>query len=303
MTSPRMAKMTNRGRTYLWGDETFLSVTTILSRGVPKPALVGWAAKSVAEFAIDNLAAVTALRDTADDGRQAAVDLMKGAPNRNRDKAAALGTAIHEAAEAYSLGHALRAGDPQVDKYVGQFAAWCDDFAPDFHASEVTVFNRAHQYAGTLDAVVDIAGERWLVDYKTGKDVYAEVGLQLAAYRYAEFIGCDNGTELEMPEVDRAGVLHLGANGYRFLPVRTESPVFGAFLAAQQVQRFIDELADSVVGGPIAGPALHTLGIDAEKLAEVQPGRYRIELCREARTQEQPVVVVRPDDVRRGSGS
>ena len=50
MSGPRNATTTNRGRTYLWRDETFDSVTTILSGGIPKPALTNWAAKSVAEY-------------------------------------------------------------------------------------------------------------------------------------------------------------------------------------------------------------------------------------------------------------
>lgn len=251
MANPRNAVTTSRGRTYKWGSESFTSVTTILSRGIPKPALTNWAAKSVAEFVAENIDQVNTL--CAKD-KSAAIDLCKGSPWRTRDKAANLGTLIHDYAEAHVLGAARPDAPPEAEAKLAWFYAFLDDFAPEFVLSEATVFNRQWGWAGTLDAVCDIAGERWLIDYKTGKDVYPESALQLSAYERGEFVGMPDGTEAPMPPVDRCGVLHLSDTGYRLIPVETGDEVYRCFLYAQQIQRFVDEMSNDVLGAPWPSP-------------------------------------------------
>src|SRR5690348_5762134 len=98
--------------------------------------------------------------------------------------------------------------DPDLVPYMAGFQAFLDDFQPEYKAAEFTVYNREHRYAGTADAMAQIGDTLWLLDTKTGKDVYGEAALQLAAYRHAEFIGvAETGDELPMPKVDRCGVL------------------------------------------------------------------------------------------------
>ena len=46
-----------------------------------------------------------------------------------------------------------------------------------------------HEYGGTAHAFVEIDGETWLIDYKTGAGVYPDTTLQLAGLARAEFIG------------------------------------------------------------------------------------------------------------------
>lgn len=251
MAGPRNATTTNRGRTYQWRDETFDSVTTILSGGVPKPALTNWAAKSVAEYVAANLAEVNAIaaKDTA-----AAIDLMKGSPWRSRDAAALQGTAIHAWAEAHVLGHtpdkALAAHQPYLDG----FLRFLDEWQPTYELSEATVYSRRYGYAGTLDAIAVIDGARTLLDYKTGKGVYGEVALQLAAYRFAEFVGMPNGDEVAMPAVDAAAVLHLTPAGYFLIPVAADEVAFRYFLYAQQVRIFGESVSREVLGAPLPCP-------------------------------------------------
>lgn len=69
-------------------------VTTLLG-GLPKPALTGWAAKTVAHFAVQHKSSWVNLPATD------AVKLLKGAPWSQRDDAADRGSAIHAAIEAY----------------------------------------------------------------------------------------------------------------------------------------------------------------------------------------------------------
>lgn len=251
MTNPRNAVTTARGRTYKWGDESFISVTTILSRGIPKPALTNWAAKSVAEFVAENFDQVAAL--VAKDKR-AAIDLCKGSPWRSRDKAADLGSLIHDYAEAHVLGAARPEAPPEAQAHLAHFNAFLEDYQPEYVMTEATVFNRRYGWAGTLDAIADIAGERWLIDYKTGKGIYAESAVQLSAYRNGEFVGMPDGTEAPVPEVERCGVLHLTPTGYSLIPVQADERVYRVFLYAQQVQQFLDVLSNDVLGAPWPAP-------------------------------------------------
>jgi hypothetical protein len=62
MTEPKHAQNTRGGkRFYTWGDTNFWSVTTILSGGVPKPALVPWGIKSTAEGAVTHFDVLTTM--------------------------------------------------------------------------------------------------------------------------------------------------------------------------------------------------------------------------------------------------
>lgn len=248
MTVPRNAVQTDRGRIYRWGDESFISVTNILSKGVPKPALTSWAAKMAAEFAVENIDAVAAMsrKDTA-----AAIDQIKGSPWRKRDKAADLGTKLHEAAEAHVLGKPVVTESAEEQAFYDAFTGWLDTARPTFEAAEFTVFSRKYGYAGTSDAIAVIGGKRWLIDYKTSeKGPYPEAGLQLAAYRFGEFIGAPDGTEIPVPAVDRCGVLKVRPEGCTLYPIRADDEMWRFFLYAQQTARFLNDFSASVIGAP-----------------------------------------------------
>ncbi len=250
MTGPKQARTGNWGsRFYEWPPnsdepEKFDSVTTILSGGVPKPALQPWGQKLVAETAFDQLDTWSKM------SRDEAVDYLKRAPYRNTDKAAAQGSDVHAWAESYVLGHAINvAAMPLLQRpYAQGFLDWLRDFSPIFEMTEASVFNRTFGYAGTLDFIVTIDGAKVLGDIKTGKGVYGEVGLQLAAYRHAEFIGLPDGTEAPMPAVESCAVLHLTPTGYHFLPIEAGEQEFRLFGHAQQVKYFADVVSKKVIG-------------------------------------------------------
>src|SRR3990170_4434209 len=110
-----------------------------------------------------------------------------------------------------------------------------------------------HGYAGTLDAIAKIAGETWLIDYKTSKGVYPETALQLAAYGHAEFIGRPGDpTRYAIPPVDQYGVLHLRPEGYELVPMTVDASTFEAFLSAK---RLTEWKSGASIGAPV-GPAL-----------------------------------------------
>lgn len=181
---------------------------------------------------------------------------LKGAPERSRDAAADLGTDVHaeaeatvlhlatETGEAWAAGRALPEWPDRLRPHMTSFVAFLDDWRPVYLATEATVFNRPQAYAGTLDAIMrlELAPGHTLdlvVDYKSGRAVYAEVALQLAAYARAEFIGAPDGvTELPMPAVAAGAVLHLTPAGYQLRLVRIDEPVFAAFQYAREVYRW-----------------------------------------------------------------
>lgn len=277
---PKNARQTSSGRLYEWrspsaqiGDppERFWSVTTILKGGLPSPALTAWGMKAVAEYAVANHRQLTSMletvrvRRTADDmllvtdpdAVQAAIDWLKGSPYRERDRKGDIGTAVHQAAEAHILGKPWPAPADDVAPYVEQFHRFVDEWQPTFELAEASVYNRTEAYAGTLDAILTLPVRgRALVDFKTsGKGVYPEHALQLAMYRYAEFIGLPDGTEAPMPEVDGCAVLWLAPDTYELVPVQADEQVFLAARYVRETFRWQEELSKSVVGKALPVPS------------------------------------------------
>lgn len=268
MAAPKNSTTKGSKRFYSWRSENYWSVTTILSGGLPKPALLPWGIRSVAEGAVDDRVILRAMLDkceTPADCRSGAycaacdetVRFLKGKPYAHRDRAADLGTYVHDAAEAYVLGKPFPAWPLPVKPRMDAFVQFLHDYSPAYEATEASVYNRSEKYAGTLDAIATIGGRRLLLDTKTGKGVYPEVGLQLAAYRFAEFIGLPDGSEEAMRPVDGAAVLHLPeSGGYELLEVRADDAVFTAFLYVRECFRFQEEMSKGIVLGPYGEVAL-----------------------------------------------
>ncbi len=252
MSEPRNARQTSGGRVYVWRDEEeFLSVTNILSNGVPKPALQYWRGKTVAEYAADNLELMAQIKTRAE-----RVDLMKKAPDRNSDAAAGIGTLIHDIAEARVLGLPLPEYEDKHAGFVRSFEMFLDDWQPEYEATEMTVYHRAPTvYAGTLDFIARLPGlGQTLGDYKTSRSgIFGETVLQLAAYRYAEFAGMPNGEEIPMPQVDTCVALNLRPEGYKLHVLEADENAYRTFLYAMQIAQFVREGRD-LISAPLPPP-------------------------------------------------
>lgn len=236
------------GRFYVWEGEKYWSVTTIIDGGTPKWALINWAKKFTAEYAVEHFDAFEAL---VKDDPMAAVDWLKRASNRMVSVAGAVGSAVHEAAEAHVLGRPMPPWEPEVKPYmVNGFLPFLQDWKPEFEAVEAPVFSKTHRYAGTLDNILTIDGTKLLTDYKTSKSgIWPDTALQLAAYRFAEsYIGLPDGDMEPLPEVDGAVAIHLRPNGYSLIPVRADREVFEAFLFIREVFRWQEETSKTAVG-------------------------------------------------------
>lgn len=195
-------------------------VTTLLGKGLPKPALPYWAAKSVAEFVADNPEGVEAFRAT---GRGPMVAALKGVPWQKRDEAAVRGTDVHKLAEEIIHGREVDVPEHLL-AHVEGYVRWLDAFQVEALDTECAVANRAVWYAGTFDAIVRFGAGPWagmtvLADWKTSSGVYGETGLQTAAYARGEFMAPAAGIEDPLPEIDATGVLHITDHGSQFYPL------------------------------------------------------------------------------------
>lgn len=200
-------KFAEKSHRYWLDGRPITGVTTLLGKGLPKPAIPYWAAKSVAEYVADNPEGVEALRAT---GRNSMIAALKGVPWEKRDQAAVRGTDVHALAEQIIHGAEVDVPEHLVGHVEG-YARFIDTFGVEPLLTERAVASRKWWYAGTFDLIGRIGDEVWGLDLKTSKGVYGETALQVAAYMTAEFYIGDGGPEDEqpIPHVDRIGVIHV----------------------------------------------------------------------------------------------
>lgn len=223
-----------------YGD--FYSVTTFIEGGVPKPGLVHWAAIEVARCAMESVPRLTRLR--GETARDDAYQWLRRAAERKRDTAADLGSALHDVYEARVLGAPMPKPTEEQAPFFRAFQQFLDDEQPEFEAAELVVSNPDDQWAGKLDTSLRLPrrGPALLTgDWKTGKKVYDEAALQLAAYRRAKVGWLRDGTEITPPATDGGVVVHIRPDvhaktgGYRVYQIDTSDEVYAAFLAARDV--------------------------------------------------------------------
>lgn len=251
---PRNARSAGSKRYYDWRGERYWSVTTIIAGGIPKPALLPWGIKAVAEGAVEAVRS-GALPAMVDQDPAAAVQFLKGLPYSKRDRAATLGTEIHEAIELLAQGKPMPDWPLPIQPHMDQFADFVRVCEPEWVASEATVYSRTQSYAGTLDFIARIGGELVIGDVKTGKAIYPEVALQLAAYANAEFVGLPDGTEEPMPQVEGARALHLTPDGWTLHRVSIGDDVYRSFLYAREVFRWQEEISKQTLDPMLSGGA------------------------------------------------
>jgi len=104
--------------------------------------------------------------------------------------------------------------------------------------TEGVVFSDTHKYAGAYDGLFEIAGETWLIDWKTSNGIYKEHKIQIIAYKKAlEEMG---------KKVDKVAIVQLKNNGlpntYMVGEQEDEVDVFDAFLCALKLYQVLDQL-------------------------------------------------------------
>lgn len=241
-----------------------MSVTTIIGNGVPKPALVHWAAIEVARCAVDHLPKLSRVRGAA--AREEAFQWLRRAAERKRDTAANLGSTVHDLVEATILGQPFPDPTDEQAPFLDAYTNFVDDHQPVFESTELVLAHPGHGWAGRGDAwatLPALGSGLALIDWKSGRGTYAEAALQLSCYRRATIGWLKDGTEIVPPETDRAYVVHLRPEkypdrGYAIYPVDTSDEVYEHFRAAQSVAQWGIGLAKTAIGEPIELPDTDT---------------------------------------------
>jgi hypothetical protein len=248
-------KFSEKAHRYWLDGKPIPGVTTLLGKGLPKPALPYWSAKTVAEFVIDNPEQVDALRAM---GRGPAVAALKGVPWEKRDEAAVRGTDVHAIAEEIIHGREVDVPEHLL-AHVEGYTRWVDEFSVEPILTERQVASRTHWYAGTFDAIVRIGDTTWLLDWKTSKGVYGSTALQCAAYAGAEFYVTDDGDEAPVPEVDRIGVVHITEAGTCLRPFKDREAAWKDWRhvswVASRIPAIEDQLEDAMTAPGAEGAA------------------------------------------------
>lgn len=129
------------------------------------------------------------------------------------------------------------------DKMMKGFLEWYEKFKPETLASEMVLYSKKHKYAGTMDWVGQVTikdkSVLCIIDWKTGKGLYKNYDLQLAAYLEAYN---EMHKAKKLPKPARAFLLQLGVNkcGYKFQEVKDVKTDFKRFKTTLEVWRDIN---------------------------------------------------------------
>lgn len=236
-------------------QEKVPGVTSVIGMG-PKPFLVPWAAKMTAEAAVDNLRAVAAI---AEGDRDGAVDFLKGAYRRYTKTRAGVGSEAHDMFERMIRGEYVNPDllPAVMEPYYRNFSEFLDRVQPELIRAEDVAWSDEHKYAGSFDALLRLKDEDGtpvtvITDWKTGKNTYPDVALQMSAYGFADRLIDPDGNSEEMPHVDAAAVLHITDEQWAFKPVRFDAEVFSYFLHLRATFEWDREVSKTVLGKAFA---------------------------------------------------
>lgn len=120
-------------------------------------------------------------------------------------KAAARGTAVHNAAENW-IKFGIEDIPGEFQGYFNAFRDWWDKHKPIVVGSELRLYHKLLRYAGTGDLVCIIGEELWIIDYKS-TSVLSEMLVRVQLEAYAKAL------ESHGVKAARKGALHLRKDG------------------------------------------------------------------------------------------
>lgn len=206
------------GHGYTLDGQKVPGVTSVLDV-LDKPALVNWAARESAGYAVEHWAELERL-PLMERARE-----IEGARFKKNKAAIVRGHRIHE------FGEKLAHGEPVEvpDEYRGPaeaYAQFLDQWDIETIKTETPICHTEYRYAGTFDALIKSPRlGTVMLDIKTGRSVYDETGLQLAAYRNADLMIDDE----PMIATDAAYVAHVTGDTVDLVPLKQDG-LFEIFL-------------------------------------------------------------------------
>jgi hypothetical protein len=212
---------------YKLDGEWVPGVTTILNDAMPKPGLMKWSAKAVAEYVANERETVERLWNI---GPGSTVAALKEVPWDHRDKKAERGKEVHQLAAAVVTGEEVEVEDDLVG-HVESCIAFMDAWGIKPILTEQPVGSRLHKYAGTFDLIADHdRGPTGIFDFKTG-GIYESVAFQNVAYAFAEFHG-QNGDETPMADygIQQSWVVQIRADDYDIHPLPFGPNIYDEFI-------------------------------------------------------------------------
>lgn len=263
MTQPALAQTTSSGRTYPWGNKSYVSVTTVLKNLPGKDEILPrWAAKEVAEGAVAMVQDdPEGFVDRVEVDPVGMTKLLKGLPYAKRDNKADIGSYVHGYIEATILETELpQPPSPDHEEaaapYIRAFEKFDKEHDPGFAYTECTVYHEDDGWAGTTDGIVELpkvsaefglpSDSLWILDWKTSKGVYNEAGVQIITYGRGTFGVKANGVDtFPLPKTVGGVIVHLQPSGEYTLHVVTAAEngdrLYGYFLKAMAINGWRSE--------------------------------------------------------------
>jgi len=169
--------------TYTLDGKRLTGVTTVLGV-IAKPALIGWAANMAVDYIIEK---GTQMEGEVNGFFISENDLgdARKAHTKKKEKAAQAGTDIHAFIEAWIKDNETTMPvDSVAFKQADQFIDWVNKNKVKFLESEKIMYSEKMWLGGTVDAVAEIDGKKYVVDFKTQSKIWDKTPfLQTAAYQ------------------------------------------------------------------------------------------------------------------------
>lgn len=150
------------------------------------------------------------------------------------NKAAARGTAVHNAIENY-VKFGIEDIEPDFAGYFEAFLKWQREHSVIPYGTEVKLYHKGLMYAGTMDMAASVDGIDTLVDFKTSASVSKMLcGVQLEAYDRAMM-----SHEAKLKFGQKA-IVHLKKDGsYQMIPFKSsETECWRVFTALLTVRNY-----------------------------------------------------------------
>lgn len=293
ISSPPNARTGAAGlRTYTWRGQELPSVTSVQKMAGLPHGLHQWALSRVVDRATLEVDTLNAMLTRERRPRERVLESnriaeasrwLRSAATEERDTAAAVGSAVHDAAstgitpasipdvlDTIKDGKPITVDGTAVRRRLEQFHDWLRTSGARVLAQEFQVFNLSVGYGGQADLLVRFpAGRVALVDLKTGSSVHTEHAVQLRAYREAEFVGRDDVVDDALTALLRSatdlGILHLAEDHWEYVALVDDETAGVAFRGLHAFATWMaahSDIGTSVIGRrtnrvcPVCGEAL-----------------------------------------------